>query len=361
MNNVVSFFIFILVFSVIVVAHELGHFLIARKNNIKVIEFSVGMGPAIIKFKRNSIQYALRIFPIGGACLFENLEDEEIEEREEHSVTTTAEQKDIPFPNAGVWSRIATIVAGPICNFILAYCLSIILVSNIGTDLPKIGEIEPKSAAYEAGLQPGDIITKMDHQTIHIFREISFFSMFQSGKPIEIRYKRDGKEYQNTLKPKYNEKEERYYLGLRMVNQYQKLKPLQVLEYSFYETKYYVDVTIKSLGMLFTGQVSVRELSGPVGMATTVKDIYTQSKDDGLYYVFMNMLMFTILLSANLGVLNLLPIPALDGGRLSFLLIEAVRKNPVPPKQEGVVHAMGFVLLMIIMVLVLFQDISRLF
>ena len=133
------------------------------------------------------------------------------------------------------------------------------------------------------------------------------------------------------------------------------------IQYSAFEVKYVIDTTIKSLELLVKGKVGKDDVAGPVGMAQQVNQIYTESKPSGAYYILLNMLNYAILLSANLGVLNLLPLPALDGGRLVFLIIEAVRRKPVPPEKEGIVHFAGFVLLMILMVVVLFNDLSRLF
>ena len=133
------------------------------------------------------------------------------------------------------------------------------------------------------------------------------------------------------------------------------------LKYSAYEVKYWIDYTIKSVGMLISGKVSKDDVSGPVGMAQAVNEIYTASKPSGFYYIWLNMMNFAILLSANLGVLNLLPLPALDGGRLVFLIVEAVRRKPIPPEKEGMVHFAGFVLLMVLMVFILYNDIMKLF
>ena len=176
---------------------------------------------------------------------------------------------------------------------------------------------------------------------------------------MNVTYERDGKEYQTVLTPVYSQDAGRYYLGITMTGGYTKLSPPKVIVYSGYEVKYWIDTTIKSLGMLLTGKAGVKDLSGPVGMADTVGDIYTESKSDGAFYVWLNMLNFAILLSANLGVLNLIPFPALDGGRLFIYLIELIRRKPLPVEKEGIINFVGFALLMLLMVVVLYNDIVR--
>lgn len=383
--------LFIVIFSVVVIAHELGHMLIAKANGIGVVEFTVGMGPALFSFTKGETKYSIRLLPIGGACVFEGEDglssgvvdsDKPISEQvldrveafnegkeeqqsgkreaEEFVKNTDLGKKKSAFPEASVGARIATVVAGPIFNFILAFLFSLFIVGSYGTDLPVIEYLTENGAAQTAGLQKGDKILSMNGKKIHLYREVSFISMLNKGEDISIVYERDGQQQEVTLTPIYDEEAARYYIGLGGVN-YVKLGVVGTIRHSLYEVKYWIDTTIKSLEMLIKGQVSRNDVSGPVGMAQTVNEIYTESKPSGAYYILLNMLNFAILLSANLGVLNLLPLPALDGGRLVFLIVEAIRRKPVPQEKEGMVHFAGFVLLMILMVFVFFNDLSRLF
>lgn len=371
-----SILLFILIFATVVIAHEFGHMIIAKMNGITVVEFSVGMGPIIFKTTKGGTLYTIRLFPIGGACMFEGevgyssdvlgeADDKPLEtrkdEKEEFVANTDLEKKSGSFLDAKVGARIATVVAGPVFNFILAFLLALIIVGGIGSDLPVISQLTEGGAAQAAGLLPGDTIVSLNGKKIHLYREISFFSMLSEGEEIDIVYERDGKQYETTLTPFYDEEAGRYYIGIMGGYEYTKMDLLGTLKYSGYEVKYQVDNTIKSLQMLIQGKVSKEDVSGPVGMAQAVDTIYDASKSSGVYYVFLNMVSFAILLSANLGVLNLLPVPALDGGRLVFLIIEAVRGKPVPPEKEGIVHFVGFVLLMVLMVFVLFNDLARIF
>lgn len=373
--------LFIIIFCVVVIAHEFGHFIIAKMNGIHVVEFSVGMGPCIFSFTKGETKYAVRLLPLGGACMFEGedglnmAEDEDEEEDKAHPASEKVkkeEDKDLieetqlgkrsgAFPDAPVFVRIATVVAGPVFNFILAFVFSAIIIGSYGADIPVIQQVAEDGAAYKAGLRDGDRIVKMNGDTIHLYREVSLCSMLNRGEDISVTYERQGKTYETVITPIYDEQAGRYYMGLYGAGVYKKFDFLGTLKYSAYEVGYWIETTFKSLQMLVQGQVSKDDVAGPVGMAQTVNDIYSQSKPDGAYYVWLNMLNFAILLSANLGVLNLLPFPALDGGRLVFLVIEVLRGKPVPPEKEGLVHMVGMILLMALMVFVLFNDLSRLF
>lgn len=363
--------LFILIFCVVVIAHEFGHFIIAKMNGINVVEFSVGMGPCIFSFTKGGTKYAIRLLPLGGACMFEGEDGLNLSEEKESAETgdmvdepvanTQLGKKSGAFPDAPVFARIATVVAGPIFNFILAFIFSMIIVGSYGADMPVVQMVQEDGAAYEAGLRDGDKIVSMDGKKIHLYREISLRSMLNRGEDIKVAYERDGEVYQTVITPRYDEQAGRYYMGLYGAGQYEKPGFVGTLQYSAYEVGYWIETTFKSLELLIQGQVSKDDVSGPVGMAQTVNDIYTQSKPDGVFYIWLNMLNFAILLSANLGVLNLLPFPALDGGRLVFLLVEAVRGKPIPPEKEGFVHMIGMVCLMVLMAFVLYNDIAKLF
>lgn len=353
--------LFILIFSVVVIAHELGHFLLAKKNGIKVIEFSIGMGPVLASFTKGETKYALKLLPIGGACMFEG--EDGVNTKEEGDETFQDEKFDDSgsFQKANVWARISTVVAGPIFNFILAFFFSIIVVSSIGADIPIIGDVMEGYPAAEQGLQKGDTLISLNGDRVYLYREVSMYSMFNAGEVTDVVYERDGKRYETTLVPKYVEEEGRYYLGFYNGGYNEKLNPLEVLKYSVYEVRYWIKTTMQSLSMMVQGKVSKDDIAGPIGIATVVDDVYEAAKPAGWYTVFLNMLNIAILLSANLGVVNLLPLPALDGGRLFFMIIEVLRGKPVAPEKEGMVHFAGFVALMLLMVFVMYNDIVRIF
>lgn len=347
-----SILLFFIIFSIVVLSHEFGHFIVAKANGIKVVEFAMGMGPALLKFQKGDTLYALRILPIGGACVFENEDGLQNKEGKEESIGS--------FQKASVWARIATVFAGPLFNFIIAFLFSLILVGYVGSDTTEIAGITENSAAYESGLRQGDEIIKINGERVRIYREISIISFLNRGEEMKITYLRDGKEYESMLTPKYDDATARYYIGLQG---YETIKPkgLQVVEYSYYEVRYWIKYSIKSLQALFTGQVSRDDVSGPIGIAQMVGDVYEESIEYGIPTVVINMINIAILISVNLGVINLLPLPALDGGRLLFMFLEALRGKPIPPEKEGIVHFVGFVALMILMLFVVFNDIMKLF
>ena len=344
--------LFILIFGIIVIGHELGHFLLAKANGITVVEFCVGMGPKLLRFKRGTTEYSLRLFPIGGACMFE-AEDglEKGEDGEKKELSPGA------FPNAGVWARISTVFAGPFFNFLLAYVLAMIVVGYAGSDRPVLLDVIDGYPAQEAGMQGGDQILRMNGERIRVAREIWLNSQAHSGETMEVEYLRDGETYTVTLVPKYDEAEGRYLLGFQGYGEYVDCRNGGIFRYSYYEVRYWLKATVKSLGMLLSGRAGKDDISGPIGMAQVIGEVKEQAEPYGGWIVLLNMINIALLLSVNLGVMNLLPLPALDGGRLVFLLVEAIRGRPVPPEKEGMVHFAGFVVLMIVMVLVMFNDI----
>lgn len=342
-----SILIAILIFSIIVLFHELGHFLLAKANGIRVNEFSLGLGPTIIGFTKGETKYSLKLLPFGGACMMEGEDENSEDER--------------AFNKKSVWARMSVVAAGPIFNFIMAFVFAMVLIAFAGYDKPQLADVIEGYAAEEAGLQEGDTILKMNNKNIHFYRDISAYSIFHAGEPIELVYERDGKKITTELTPIYNEEEGRYLYGFVGGGRI-KANPLEVVKYGFYELGYWISTTIDSLGMLITGGVSVNELSGPVGIVEGIAEgTQTAQQQGGFLSAFLTVLNWAILLSANLGVMNLLPIPALDGGRLVFLVIEAIRKKPMDPNKEGFVHMIGLLLLFALMFVVMANDIRKIF
>lgn len=344
--------LFLLIFGVVVISHEFGHFLLAKANGIHVVEFSVGMGPNIFSFQKGDTKYSLKLFPIGGACMFEG---------EDGLQTKEGEISEGSFLNASVWGRISTVFAGPLFNFILGFIIALIMVNMIAMRDPVATEVVEGGAAVEAGLQAGDRILSLNGEKICIYEDILLFTYTHQGGEVELGYERDGQQLTTMITPKLDEATGRYMLGISNAD-FVEVKGLDSLKYAWYEIRYCVKNTYKSLGMMLKGQVSRQEVAGPVGIAVNlVGKTYEQTKEYGWQNVLVNMLNITLMLSVNLGILNLLPLPALDGGRLVFLLIEVVRGKPVPPDKEGMVHFIGLMFFMALMVFVLFNDISNIF
>lgn len=430
LSKLLNILVAIIIFSVIVVFHELGHFLLAKKNGIEVTEFSLGMGPRLLSTVKGNTRYSLKLFPIGGSCMMVGEDGEE----------------DGPgsFGHASVWGRISVVAAGPIFNFILAFVFALVITSVMGYDPPKVLSVEENSPAEEAGLQVGDIITSFQGKHISIGRDISLYESLygmqqdqikmtvkRDGKKIDLNFKaasekkymlgfsyvpdgepeitevfvdgammkagviagdvitavdgtkvstgeelqtylgehplgenavtitvsRDGKEKEFTVQPTVRTQVSTGFV----YNLYrEKTNFFGVLKYSAVEVRYWISSPIDSLGLLIKGTFRVNDLSGPVGIVDAIGSSVEEAKSEGTVVMWMQMFYWAILLSANLGVMNLLPLPALDGGRLVFLLIEAVTKKKVNPNIEGMIHFAGFVLLMALMVFVFMNDIKRL-
>lgn len=370
-----NIFIALLMFSVIVIVHELGHFLLARLNGVEVTEFSLGMGPRLVTFVKTDAgmrikflvsnkvfetsegwagktKYSVKLLPFGGSCIM--LGEDDVVDAEN------------AFCKKNVYQRMSIVFAGPFFNFVLAFILAIVINVMAGFDKPVVVSVDENMPMAAAGVQAGDEITEINGTNIVIDREIGSYFMFnpmQADEEYEITLMRDGKEYTVNVKPQQVTDEDvtTYRLGFGYGSPRQKGTALEVLKYSVYEVKYWIVTTVKSLGMLVTGGVSKDDISGPVGIVSTVGDLVDESSEYGATSVLLTLIYFSILLSANLGVMNLLPIPALDGGRLFFQIIEVIRRKPISPEKEGIVTMIGFILLMALMVFVMFNDIQKLF
>lgn len=334
----------LLIFSALVIVHELGHFLLAKWNGITVTEFSVGMGPRLLSREWGNTRYSLKLLPFGGSCMMVGEEEESDEEGS--------------FGSKSVWARISVVVAGPVFNFLFAFLLSVIIVSNVGYD-DTVVNVTPGYPAAEAGMQNGDRIVRMGGSRTYVYREISLFNSLYQGQSAEVTYRRGSEEYTVLLVPVKDETGF-YRYGFEKTGGRVRGNLFQTVGYSAAELRYWVKATAESLLKLFQGQVGLDDMSGPVGIVNAIGETYEESRQDGWYYVMLNMIVMSILLSVNLGVMNLLPIPALDGGRLVFLLLEAVRGKALPQEKESMVHFVGFVLLMGLMVVVLVNDIRHL-
>ncbi len=350
-NAFVSILLFMIIFGIVVVSHEFGHFLLAKAGGINVVEFCVGMGPTLFGFEKGGTKYSLKLLPIGGACMFEG---------EDGLNAKEGEMSPGAFPNANVWKRISTVVAGPFFNFILAFVIALAMVNMIVIRDPVATEVLEGGAAQAAGLQDGDRIISLNGERIYLYEEIILFNALYRGGEVEMVYERNGERYTTTLTPLYSEEYGRYMMGFSNAD-FVELEGTDALKYAWYEIRYNVINTYKSLGMLITGNVSRQDVAGPVGIANVVGETYEQAKEYGWQNVLVNMMNITLMLSVNLGILNLLPLPALDGGRLVFLIIEVLRGKPIPPEKEGMVHFIGLMFFMVLMVVVFFNDLANIF
>ena len=444
MQTFIGIIIAILIFGLLVLIHEFGHFIFAKKFGVTVNEFSIGMGPRIFsRVAKSGTRYSIKALPIGGSCAMLGEDEDNMEEGS--------------FNSKPRWQRFLIVFAGPLFNFLLAFVLSLIVIGFAGTDPSTVtyvqGEKAPSaeikqeapSNAYKAGLRTGDKITKFNGAWISIGRELYVEEYTDPiGKdPITLTYERDGKKKTITYKP---DKENKYLLGISystgsnapVISQVTKgsamakagvvandqilkingtkissgeelskyleehpldgseikldlkrnntlfdvkVKPIKqnaystgfaynlvrerqgffgTIKYSLVEMRYEVFTVLKSLKMLVTGGVSANEVSGPVGIVSVIGDTYKENAQHGFGITLLALLNLAIMLSANLGVMNLLPIPALDGGRLLIYIIEAITRKQIPKDKEGMIHFIGFIILMALMVFLVFNDIRKL-
>ena len=445
----------IIVLSVIIIVHELGHFILAKANGVMVMEFCIGFGPKLVSFKKGETVYSIKLLPFGGACImlgedFLDTEDEaeegESEETSDNSAGKSVKEKydmSRSFPAQSVWARMSSLAAGPVFNFILAFVLSVIIIGFAGYDPCEVSAVADNSPASSAGLEAGDLITKINGHRVTFSRDLSLETLMHPDRTLNITYERDGQKYTAKVVPEYQKKvsymtgitilsdcsiqtvendspakkggikagdkiksiqgteientqqivdviaacdgseqtivverdgkeltlkvtpqmkeRESYYTGLYSYGARQKAGALSTVGYAFKDVGYWIRTVFGSLGMMFRGQVSLDDVSGPVGVVSVIGDVVEESKSDGAFYVLLNLFNMTVMISANLGVMNLLPLPALDGGRLLFVILEILRGKPVAKEKEGIVHFAGMILLMILMVVVMFNDIKNLF
>lgn len=345
-----SVIIFILILGLLIAVHELGHFLAAKKCGIRVHEFALGMGPKIWKRQRGETLYSLRAFPIGGFCAMQ--EDEEADPGDPHA-----------FPNAKRRYRALVLAAGSIMNFLLGFVilLGVHLFLPAGSEPfiePVVIEVHPESDL--AGLfQPNDRITGVDGHRIFNRNNALTFLMMGAGEPYDFEVQRDGETVvlrDVVVNPKLfdNETQKRFGFSLGV----SKTPTLgHRLENTLQACVDDVRMVWASLGMLIRGKAGVDDLMGPVGMGGVVNNIVQQEAPAGLK--LLDILNFAALITINLAVMNLLPLPALDGGRLLFLGVEAVRRKPNNPKFEGYIHAAGMILFFALMIFVFYNDILR--
>ena len=337
----------ILLFSFIIIFHELGHFLLAKANGIRVDEFSLGLGPTLIGKQIGGTFFCIKLLPFGGACM---MGEDDADDTSEGS-----------FNSKSVWARISVIAAGPVFNLILAWIFCVILIGATGYQSTEITSVLDGYSAQEEGLQPGDVIKEINGRNVHLWDGVRLYTLTHpNDTPYEVVYERDGEEYTAMIEPRQLEGDGSPLLGVTSEN-FERPGVFGSMQYGMYKLKYWINYTVDSLRMLVTGQVGIKDMSGPVGIVNVVDDVYQSAAPAGVLAIILNLMNFGTFLSANLGVVNLLPIPALDGGRLVFLIIEAVRRKRVPPEKEGMVHFAGFALLMVLMVVVMYNDIMKLF
>ncbi len=414
---------FLFVFSVIVIIHEFGHYYFAKKAGILVREFAIGMGPKIFQVRKGETVYTLRLLPIGGYVrmaghdedeqeikpgmmitieldkenivqklnfdehlIIENSVPFQIEEADLHrSMTlsgyfvnseekvnlTVSKQATIiesdgtevvvapierQFNSASLWNRIKTNAAGPMNNFILSIIIFIIvgfMQGGVPSNDPVIGQVSDQSAAHEAGLQTSDKIISIDGVDIHSWDEMTSIVRSSADKTLSMTIQRNGDTKNVSITPKSVEGQNGSKIGQLGVTRTLDNSILSILGYGFSQTISVIVLVLSALGSIFTKGFNLNQLGGPVA----IYSLTSQVAKNGL----IDLLSFMGMISANLGVMNLLPIPALDGGKLVLNFIEGIRKKPLDPEKEGYLTIAGAIFLFALMLLVTWNDIMKLF
>ncbi len=329
----------VLIFGLIIFIHELGHFLTAKATKIKVNEFALGMGPALVHFTRGETKYALRLFPIGGYVSMEGENEDSDDDRS--------------FGHRPVWCRILVVVAGALMNLVLGFIIVLIITANQSAVASTTIAVFDSQATSNTALKENDEIIKINGSPVRIDYDIIFSLVRDTDGKADFVVRRDGEVVTLADVPFPVQKTaEGQTIRLDF-----KVFPVEKNIFSVTRQAFFYSVTIArvvwiSLLDLITGKFGVQQLSGPVGVSQAIG----QASSIGWQSVFSLAAFITI----NVGIFNLLPLPALDGGRLLFLIIEIIRRKPVNPKYEGFVHTAGFALLILLMIVVTFNDIARL-
>jgi len=332
----------LLLLGVLIMAHEAGHFLAARACGIEVQEFAMGMGPLLLRKKsRRGTQFSLRLLPIGGYCQFYG-EDEDVNDPR-------------AFNNQAVWKRVLTVVSGPMMNFIVALLVIVIYMSAVGlwAVVPRVGAVEENAAS--AGLMVGDTLLAVNGTSIDgdPARAQQMIAASQ-GEAVTLRVARGDREAEVVITPFFDEQYSRYRAGFTFDQDRMRVPLLQSVPFSVTYNVESVQLIVRTLkDLIFKGE-GVSDVTGPVGTVYVIQEVTRQGGLD----IYLELL---ALISVNLGVMNLLPIPGLDGSRLLFLLVEGVRRRPINRDIEGHIHAAGFILLMGLMVALTYKDIIQIF
>ena len=353
MSTFVYILVAVLVFGVLIAVHELGHFLAAKACGVRVNEFSIGMGPAIFKKKKRDTLYSLRCLPFGGFCAMEG-EDE-------------ASTDPAALENQGFWAKLLIFAAGAFMNFlaglIIIFCL---YVGAKAFTTPVINSFAD-GCPLQGVLQAGDEIAAIDGEKIYIFSDVTMLLSLDQGESHDLTIIRGGEKIELSgvamERREYTDQSGNQYKGYGLNFTVEKATFGSRLRVSLANAADFVRMVRLSLQMLVTGQAGVKDISGPVGIVSVITDVGQSSGSTSA--AVRNIAYLAAMIAVNLAVMNLLPLPALDGGKIFFLVINAlcmlVIRKRIPQKFESYVHVAGFALLMLLMLAVTFQDVWKIF
>lgn len=345
----------ILIFGIIIVIHEYGHFIAARKCGVFVEEFAVGMGPKIYSKEKGGTLYSIRAIPLGGFCKM----------KDEDSKSTDSDS----FGNATKLKKFIILFAGAFMNFLLAIFIFIAISFFTGFVTNQVKGLAPDFPAQNAGLKEGDLIYKLNGQRIRTFDDLTFKLMRNGEKEFSLTVKRNGEKIDFNLTP--ISESGKYLIGITPVtkspffgkktDEIPKAGFFQSIYNGFWNMVFTVKVSITGVIELFTAKLDIENVMGPIGLTPVINETYQEAVKGGFLTTLFTMLNITALLSANIGVMNLLPIPALDGGRILFLIVEIIRRKPITEEKEGMIHFVGFVILIAFGLFIAFKDLINIF
>lgn len=336
--NIISFVVALLFIGVIIMVHELGHYSIGRACGIKIVEFAVGFGPKIKKWVKNDIIYSIRWVFLGGFTKFYG-EDEELDDKR-------------AFNRQPAGRRALTIAAGPVFNIIFAFILVVLVLGFFGDYVPVVGQVEAGSTAETAGLQPGDVILSMNGVEMNFAMEFEAAKRASDNISMPIVVERGGEKLSFEIPYRYYEKDDAYRVGFILGTERVTFGIGEALALSFKWMYLLIRETILAILGLFSGR-GTENMIGVVGM---VKELGAAIRSN-----FETVLRFGVVINASLAVFNLLPLPALDGGRLVFIGIEKLFRKPVPRNVEGIIHLIGFALFIGLFIFITYKDLVRIF
>jgi regulator of sigma E protease len=352
--NVQSVLAFVVVLAVLIFVHELGHFLVARWCGVRVLTFAIGFGPTLASRRRGATEYALKAIPLGGYVKMFG---------EESDAELTPEEKAVAFSHKTVWQRMAIVFAGPLFNLLTAVVIFCgVFLWGVPVLTSQVGEVQADSAAAEAGIQTEDAITAIDGRPISEWEEIRTVVQELGGKTLTLTVERDGRTRTLSVTPRrtttqniFGEDIQVWLIGISPKGTFvtQRHGPIEAVRLGVVRTYEITRLTVLGIIKLIQRTIPSDTIGGPILIA----QMAGEQADEGL----MNILLFVALLSVNLGILNLLPIPVLDGGHLVFLGAEAVMGRPVSVRVREVAQQAGLFVLLALMAFAFYNDIMRLF
>ena len=338
MTTALSILAALLLLSLLVMVHELGHYLAGRALGFSILEVSIGMGPKLLKKTKNGTEFSIRALPIGGLCRFEGEDQDVANERS--------------FNAQKVWKRIIVVLSGPVMNLLFAILCSVVTLLAFGDFMPGIQEISPDSPAAIAGVQVGDVIEKVDEKPVKFYFQTVDMIRAVKSKDMTLTVDRNGEELVLPFSNIYNEELGRNQIGVTI----SQVRVHFGFGASITRSVNYVTATLvetfRFFGRAAQGNVSSSDAAGPVAIVAIISEAVRSGGE--------NVMRLLVLISASLGIMNLLPIPAMDGGRLAFMLVEVVRGKAISPEKEGLVHMIGLILLFGLMILLTYNDITNL-